>query len=114
MLLSRVSNLEAGERVNESARGTLGRGKSEERPLPYFVRFSGQFCGSVVMAEIEQEKSLKLKKSLKSLKLLVFPSSCRPKRTLFFSLPTSPTPLGASAEERELPQCRPSPFVRDI
>ena len=55
MLLSRVGNLESGERVNESARGALGRGKREERPLPYFVRFSGQFCGSVVMAEIEQD-----------------------------------------------------------
>ena len=33
VLLGLVGNLEAGERVNESARGTLERGKREERPL---------------------------------------------------------------------------------
>ena len=32
-----------------------GRGKREERPLPYFVRLAGQICGSVVMAELEDE-----------------------------------------------------------
>ena len=40
-----------GEREkNGSARGMPGRGKREERPLPYFVRLAGQICGSVVMA----------------------------------------------------------------
>ena len=29
---------EAGEKEKESARGTMGRGKREERPLPYNVR----------------------------------------------------------------------------
>jgi len=31
---------EAGEKEKESARGMMGRGKREERPLPYNVRFS--------------------------------------------------------------------------
>ena len=39
-----------GERENGSARGMPGRGKREERPLPYFVRLAGQICGSLVMA----------------------------------------------------------------
>ena len=40
-----------GER-EESARGTMGRGKREERPLPYNVRFSSdRICGSVVLAK---------------------------------------------------------------
>ena len=39
-----------GRGKNYSARGTLGRGKKERRPLPDFVRFSGRICGSVLMA----------------------------------------------------------------
>ena len=39
------------KKEKESARGTMGRGKREERPLPYNVRFSGQICGSLIMAE---------------------------------------------------------------
>ena len=42
---------EAGEKEKDSARGTMGRGKREERPLPYDVRFSGRICGSVVLAK---------------------------------------------------------------
>ena len=36
----------------------MNAGKGKERrepPLAYFVRFSGRFCGSVVMAEIEHD-----------------------------------------------------------
>ena len=29
----------------------MGRGKREERPLPYNVQFSGWICGSVVLAK---------------------------------------------------------------
>ena len=46
---------EAGEKEKESARGTMGRGKREERPLPYNVRFSGQICGSLTMAEAGED-----------------------------------------------------------
>ena len=46
---------EPGEKGNESARGTLGRGKREARPLPYFVRFAGRICGSLVMAEADDD-----------------------------------------------------------
>ena len=42
---------EAGEKEKESARGTMGRGKREERPLPYNVRFSGQICGCLTVAK---------------------------------------------------------------
>ena len=38
-----------GREKNGSARGMRGRGKREERPLPYFVRLASQICGSVVM-----------------------------------------------------------------
>ena len=31
------------------------RGKREERPLAYFVRLAGQICGSMVMAEPEDD-----------------------------------------------------------
>ena len=44
-----------GRGKNGSARGMPGRGKREERPLPYFVRLAGRICGSVVMAEPEDE-----------------------------------------------------------
>ena len=47
--------VEAGEKEKESARGTMGRGKREERPLPYNVRFSGQICGSLTMAEAGED-----------------------------------------------------------
>ena len=33
----------------------MGRGKREERPLPYNVRFSGQICGSLTMAEAGED-----------------------------------------------------------
>ena len=46
---------EAGEKEKGSARGTMGRGKREERPLPYNVRFSGQICGSLTMAEAGED-----------------------------------------------------------
>ena len=46
---------EAGEEEKESARVTMGRGKREERPLPYNVRFSGQICGSLTMAEAGED-----------------------------------------------------------
>ena len=42
---------EAGEKEKGSARGTMGEGEREERTLPYNVRFSGQICGSVVLAK---------------------------------------------------------------
>ena len=42
---------EPGEKEKDSARGTMGKGKREERPLPYDVRFSGRICGSVVVAK---------------------------------------------------------------
>ena len=42
---------EAEEKGKDSARGTMGKGKREERPLPYDVRFSGRICGSVVLAK---------------------------------------------------------------
>ena len=42
---------EAGEEEKESARGAMGRGKREERPLPYNLRFTGRICGSVVLAK---------------------------------------------------------------
>ena len=38
-----------------SARGMPRRGKREEGPLPYFVRLAGQICGSLVMAEPEDQ-----------------------------------------------------------
>ena len=41
---------ETGENEKRSARGTMGRGKREKRPLRYNVRFSGRICGSVVLA----------------------------------------------------------------
>ena len=44
-----------GRGKNGSARGVSGRGKREERPLPYFVRLAGQICGSMVMAEPEDD-----------------------------------------------------------
>ena len=44
-----------GRGKNGSARGMPGRGKREERPLPYFMRLAGQICGSVVMAGPEDE-----------------------------------------------------------
>ena len=44
-----------GRGKNGSARGMPGRGKREERPLPYFVRLAGQICGSVVMAGPKDE-----------------------------------------------------------
>ena len=44
-----------GRGKNGSARGMPGRGKREERPLPYFVRLAGQICGSVVMPGPEDE-----------------------------------------------------------
>ena len=47
-----LSSAEASEKEEESARGMMGRGKKEERPLPYNVRFSsGWICGSVVLAK---------------------------------------------------------------
>ena len=47
-----LSSAEASEKEEESARGTMGRGKREERPLPYNLRFSsGRICGSVVLAK---------------------------------------------------------------
>ena len=42
---------EPGEKEKDSARGTMGKGKREERPLPYDVRFYGRICGSVVLAK---------------------------------------------------------------
>ena len=29
----------------------MGRGKTEQRPLPYNLRFTGRICGSVVLAK---------------------------------------------------------------
>ena len=29
----------------------MGRGEREERPLPYNVGFTGQICGSIVLAK---------------------------------------------------------------
>ena len=46
---------EAGEKEKESARGAMGRGKREERPLPYNVRLSCQICGSLTMAEAGED-----------------------------------------------------------
>ena len=43
-----------GERKRERA-GHDGKGKREERPLPYNVRFSGQICGSLTMAEAGED-----------------------------------------------------------
>ena len=42
---------EAREKEKESVRGTMGRGKREERPLPYNLCFSGRICGFVVLAK---------------------------------------------------------------
>ena len=42
---------EAGKKEKDSARGTMGKGKREESPLPYDLRFSGRICGSVVLAK---------------------------------------------------------------
>ena len=42
---------EAWEKEKESTWGMMGRGKREERPLPYNVQFSGWICGSVVLAK---------------------------------------------------------------
>ena len=41
---------EAGEKKEGNPRGTMGKEKREERPLPYNVRLSGRICGSVVLA----------------------------------------------------------------
>ena len=46
--LCAVGRLGEGKK-KESARGTMGRGREEARPLPYSVRFSGRICGSVVL-----------------------------------------------------------------
>ena len=46
---------EAGEKEKDSARGAMGRGKREERPLPYNVRLSCQICGSLTMAEAGED-----------------------------------------------------------
>ena len=42
---------EARKKEKDSARGTMGKGKREESPLPYDLRFSGRICGSVVLAK---------------------------------------------------------------
>ena len=39
------------KKEKDSARGTIGKGKREEKPLLYDVRFSGRTCGSVVLAK---------------------------------------------------------------
>ena len=44
-----LSSAEASEKEEESARGTMGRGKKEERHLPYNVRFSSGWHGFAVL-----------------------------------------------------------------
>ena len=71
---------EAGEEEKESARGTMGRGEREERPLPNNVRFTGRICGSIVLA-----KPADYLDAFKSwLTITPFPSFHRPPRAFYF------------------------------
>ena len=97
---------EAEEKEKDSARGTMGKGKREERPLPYDVRFSGRICGSVVLAKpadhLDGFKRCCEDNSIKGVSILFhgfftihvfgavvrhlapFPSSHRPLRAFYF------------------------------
>ena len=97
---------EPGKKEKDSARGTMGKGKREERPLPYDVRFSGRICGSVVLAKpadhLDAFKRCCEDNSIKGVSILFhgvftihvfgavvrhlapFPSSHRPLRAFYF------------------------------
>ena len=84
----------------------MGKGKREERPLPYDVRFSGRICGSVVLAKpadhLDAFKRCCEDNSIKGVSILFhgvftihvfgavvrhlppFPSSHRPLRAFYF------------------------------
>ena len=44
-----LSSAEASEKEEESARGTMGRGKKEERPLPHNIMCGSALAGFAVL-----------------------------------------------------------------